>query len=98
MALVHKKPVNAKLLERHHVVLAFGIVQLVKPCREGFPALFHLLYRVPFPPLCFCKCDGCLNVVYLLLDGRDLPLRGQRDLLKLRMSDDDRVVIAGGDA
>ena len=37
MTLIYKEPVNAKLLKSHYIVLACGVVELVKPCLKRFP-------------------------------------------------------------
>ena len=42
--------------------------------------------------------DGGKRFINLLLNDALLPFKGQRDALKLRMADDDGIVVAGGDA
>ena len=34
MCFVYIEPVNAELLEGHNIVLAFGFMQLFKPCQQ----------------------------------------------------------------
>ena len=42
--------------------------------------------------------DGCKCFINLLLNDALLPLKGQRNALKLRMANDDGIVVPGGDA
>jgi hypothetical protein len=53
MAFVHKEPVYAELLKRHHIVLAGVAVQLFKPRLQAFLRLFKLLDGEPFAPVAF---------------------------------------------
>ena len=46
----------------------------------------------------FQLSNAALDLVNLLLDNALLPLKGKRYLLELRVPNDDRVVISGGDA
>ena len=42
--------------------------------------------------------DGGKRFINLLLNDALLPFKGQRDALKLRMADDDGIIVTGGDA
>jgi len=46
----------------------------------------------------FQLIDGGKRFINLLLNDTLLPLKGQRNALKLTVPDDDRIVVAGGDA
>ena len=98
MAFVHKQAVNTKLFKCNHIVLAALVVQLLKFCLQGFLCFFHLLDRETFAiVLCFCFCNRKGNVLNLLLNHGLLPFRGKRNPFKLRMPDNDGIIIARGD-
>ena len=95
---VHKKPVNAQLLEGDHIILALIRAQFFQLCFQRFPGLFHLLDGEILACVDFQLIDGGKRFINLLLNDTLLPLKGQRNTLKLAMPDDDGVVVAGGDA
>ena len=95
--LVHKQPVHAKLLERHDVVLARLVVQLLQFRLQAFLRLFQLFDLKParvFHAGHLAERLGYL--LYLALDEPALALLGEGYLLELAVTDDDRVVVAGG--
>ena len=95
MALIHKQAVNTKLLKCNHIVLAALVVQLLELCLQGFLCFLHLLDRETLTiVLCPCFCNRKGNVLNLPLDHRFLPFRGKRNPLKLRMPDNDGIIIA----
>ena len=98
MALINKEPVNAELLKSDRIVFAALVVELGKPCLQGFPGALHLLDRVAFRFLGL----GLLNPVQYLLDlalqNGTLALGAHGDFFKLAVADDDGVVVPGGNA
>ena len=46
----------------------------------------------------FQLIDGGKRFIDLLLNDALLPFKGQWDALKLRMADDDSIIVPGGDA
>ena len=98
MRLVHKKPVNAQLLKGNHIVLALIGAQFFQLGFQRFPGLFHLFDTEILTCMGFQFVDGGKRFINLLLNDALLPFKGQRDALKLRMADDDGIVVAGGDA
>ena len=98
MALVHKQPVNAQLLERDHIVLAALVVQLVQLVLQALTGLFHLLDGKILRLVRFCLPDTLDDLVHLLLQNGPLPLDADGYLLELAVADDDGIVVAGGDA
>ena len=98
MALVDEQPVNAQLLERDHIVLAALVVELVQLILQAFAGLFHLLDGEVLRLVCLRLPDAQDDLVHLLLQNGTLPLDTDGYLLKLTVSDDDGVVVAGGDA
>ena len=93
MALVHKQPVHTKLLKGYDIILPCGIVQLIQLCNQGFTALFHLFNGIALAPLCLCQCYCRFDLINLSFNDRDLSFRGKRDLFKLTVTDDHRIII-----
>lgn len=98
MALINEKPVNAELLKSHRIVLAALVVELGKPCLQGFPGALHLLDRVAFRLLRLGLLDSFQDFLDLAFQNGLLALHADRDFLELRMADNDGVVVPGGNA
>ena len=98
MRLIHKEPVNAQLLEGDHIVLALIGAQFFQLGFQRFPGLFHLLDGEILTCVDFQLIDGGKRFINLLLNNTLLPLKGQRNALKLAVPNDDSIVVAGGDA
>ena len=98
MALVHKKPVNAQLFKGNYIVFTLIGAQFFQLSFQRFPGLFHLLDGEILTGVDFQLIDGGKRFINLLLNDTFLPLKGQRDALKLAMPDDDGIVVPGGDA
>ena len=98
MALVHKKPVNAQLFKGNYIVFTLIGAQFFQLGFQRFPGLFHLLDGEILTCVDFQLIDGGKRFINLLLNDTFLPLKGQRDALKLAMPDDNGIVVPGGDA
>ena len=98
MAFVHKKPVNAQLLEGNYIILTLIGAQFFQLCFQRFPGLFYLLDGEILACVDFQLIDGGKRFINLLLNDTLLPLKGQRDALKLAVPDDDSIVAPGGNA
>jgi len=98
MALVHKKPVNAQLFKGNYIVFTLIGAQFFQLGFQRFPGLFHLLDGEILTCVNFQLIDGGKRFINLLLNDTFLPLKGQRDALKLAMPDDDGIVVPSGDA
>ena len=98
MALVHKKSVNAQLFKGNYIVFTLIGAQFFQLGFQRFPGLFHLLDGEILTCVDFQLIDGGKRFINLLLNDTFLPLKGQRDALKLAMPDDDGIVVPGGDA
>ena len=98
MAFVHKKPVNAQLFKGDHIILSLIGAQFFQLAFQRFPGLFHLLDGEILACVDFQLIDGGKRFINLLLNDTLLPLKGQRNALKLAVPDDDGIVVAGGDA
>ena len=98
MALINKEPVNAELLKSDRIVLAALVVELGKPCLQGFPGALHLLNRVAFRLLRLGLLDSFQDFLDLAFKNGLLALHAHGDFLELRMADNDGVVVSGGNA
>ena len=98
MALIHKEPVNAQLLKGNYIILTLIGAQFFQLSFQRFPGLFHLFDTEILACVDFQLVDGGKRFINLLLNDTLLPLKGQRDALKLAMPDDDGIVVPGGDA
>ena len=98
MTFVHKEPVNAQLLKGDHIVLALIGAQFFQLGFQRFPGLFHLLDGEILTCVDFQLIDGGKRFINLLLNDALLPLKRKWDSFKLRMTDDNGIVIAGGNA
>ena len=96
MTLIYKDAVNSQLLKGHHIVLAALVIQLRQPVFQGFPGTFHLLDGIILRMVPLGFPDTVQDAVNLPPQNDFLPLTGHGNLLKLRVSDDDSVIIAGG--
>ena len=98
MTFIHKEPVNAQLLKGNYIILALIGAQFFQLGFQRFPGLFHLLDGEILACVGFQLVNGGKGLVNLLLNDALLPLKGQRNAFKLRMPDDDSIVVAGSDA
>ena len=73
------------------------IVQLIQFQLNLLFGLFHLLHREPLRVGAFGVGNTVYDLIQLFLQHRPLTLQTQRDLFKLRVADDNSVVIAGSD-
>ena len=97
MALVNEDAVNAQLLKGHKAVLAALIVQLGKSHFQRVLRPFKLLDRITLGLGALGLVDAVHDLVDLPLDDDLLTLGGHGDFLKLRVADDNGVIVAGGD-
>ena len=82
MRLVNEKAVNAQFFKGHNSILAAVVVETLQPCFQPLARPFHLLDRKARRiPVHKAKLRG--DLVDLALEHGRLPLRRQRDLLKL---------------
>ena len=98
LTFIYKQPVYAQLFKRNHIVFALIGAQFFQLGFQRFPGLFHLLDGEILTCVNFQLIDGGKRFINLLLNDTFLPLKGQRDALKLAMPDDDGIVVPSGDA
>ena len=97
MRLVNEDAVNAQFLKGDHIVLAALVVQLVD---LGLQALLGFLHLFDGEVLGFFSLgfgNAHHNFVDLLLQNGPLALYAHGDLLELRMTNNNGIVVAGGD-
>ena len=97
MALVDENSVNAQLFKCDHIVLAALVIQLVD---LGLQALLGFLHLFDGEVLGFFSLgfgNAHHNFVDLLLQNGPLALYAHGDLLELRMTNNNGIVVAGGD-
>ena len=98
MALVDEQPINAQFLEGDHIILAALVVELVQLVLQALAGLFHLLDGEVLRMGILSFLNAQDDLIHLLLQNSPLPLDTDGYLLELTVSDDDGVVVAGGDA
>ena len=98
MCLVYKEPIHAQFLERHHIILAALVVEFIQLGLQALFGALHLLDGEVVPTALLQVADAVHNLLKLFLQNGSLPLYGHRNFLQLGMTDDDSVVIAGGNA
>ena len=98
MALVYKEPIHTQLLKGHNIVLFGLVVELIELLPDGFFSAFQLLDREVISTVLFQFRNPLRHLIKLLFKDRPLPFNGHRYLLKLRMPDDNGVVVAGSDS
>ena len=94
MALVNENPVNTELFKINYRILALGIVELVELCFYSFSGFHKLLDRELFALACLYIVNPTLNVIKLPFELFPLPFNAHRDFFKLRMSYNNRIVVA----
>ena len=97
MRFVDEQLIHAQLLKGDHIVLATLVMQ---PFQFGQDLLFgplHLLYREPVASVCLDFRYAVHDLLQLLPEVFLLPFNGQGNLFQLAVSDDDSVVVPGGD-
>ena len=95
MAFIYEKPVHAEFLKGHNIVLLGLVAQLVELLLDGFLCALQLLDREIISSVSFQVCNAVSDFFKLLFKDSSLSLDAHRDFLKLRMPDDDSVVVPG---
>ena len=97
MRFVHKQAVNAQFLKRYYAVFLVLRRQFLQLYFQIFLRFFHLLDGVTLSAVLLRVGNGGNGFVNLILNDGLLPLRREGNLLKLGVSDNYRVIVAGGD-
>ena len=95
MALVHKQPVNTQLFKCDDIILSVGGKELIQSGFQRFSGFLHLLDGKILTTLIFQFCDCALDLINLFLQLPFLSLGRQRNLLKLAVTDDNGIIVAG---
>ena len=97
MRLVHEQPIHAKLLKGYDIILFRAGEEFFQP---GFQSAFRSFHGFDSESLGTAGTQF-LNTFFhfrnLLFNGSLLPFNGHGNLLKLRVTNDHRIVIAGCD-
>ena len=98
VALINEKPVHAKFLKGHNIVLFRLVVELIELLLDGFFRALQLLYREIISSVSFQICNTVGDFLKLLFKDSSLPFNAHRYFLKLRMTDNDSVVVPGSNS
>ena len=98
VGLVHEDTVYAQFLKGNKVILSGLIVQLFQLSLQGLSGSLHLLDGEILCPVPLGLGNAYHNLVDLLLQDRFLPFHGHRDLLKLAVTNDDGIIVTGGNS
>ena len=98
MRLIDEQAVHTQLLECYHIVLAALGLQFLQPGFQGLLGAFQLLDRETLTAAVLHLGNALGDLVDLLLKEPFLTLSADGDFLKLAVSHDDGVIIAGGNA
>ena len=96
VCLIYEQSIHAQFFKGDNIILSGLVVELVEFQLNGAFALFHLLDGEAFCIGAFCFRDTLYDLVELCLQNSSLPFHTHGDLLKLRVSDNDCIVIARG--
>ena len=95
---VDEHAVAAELLKGHNIVFPSICLQLFQPCFQPFAGALQLLHGEAFAAAALHFVYAVCDLVDLLLKEPFLTLRADGNFLKLRVADDDGIVVAGSDA
>ena len=95
MALIYKQPIHTQLFKGHHIVLAVCRLELVQSGLQGLSGFLHLFDAEILTTLPFHFCNGVFDFINLLSQLPFLTLRRERNLFKLAVTDNNRIVVAG---
>ena len=98
MRLVHIEPVYTELFKGHNIVLAGGVVELLQLGLQIFLGALQLLDGKALGAAGLELRNAVLDLPNLLLQEPLLPFSGNGDALKLAVTDDNGVIVAGGNA
>ena len=97
MCLIHEQSVNAQFLKGHNIVLLFIRLKLFQSGFQTALGSFQLLDGESFGAAHFEFRNSRGNFINLFFQQRFLPRSADGDFLKLRVADNDRVIITGSD-
>ena len=98
VSLIHKDTVNTQFLKGHKVILAGLIIQFFQLCLQRFPGFLHLLDGEVLRTISLGLGNAHHNLIDLLLQDGLLPFYRHGDLLKLAVTNDDGIIVAGSNS
>ena len=97
MRLVNEDTVNTQFLKGDHIILTALVIQLVDLSLQALLGFLHLFDGEVLGFFSLGIGNPHHDLVDLLFQNGPLALYAHRDLLELRMSDNNGVIVAGGD-
>ena len=98
MALIYKQPVYAKLFKGNHIILFVCGKELFQSGFQRFSGFLHLLDCEILSTLIFQFFNRPFNLINLFPQLAFLPFCGQGNTFKLTVTDNNCIVIAGGNS
>ena len=98
MRLIDEDTVNAQLFKGHNIILAGLVIELVQLLLDRFLGSLQLLDGEIIPTVFLQFRNAVQHFIQLLLQDGTLSFQGHGDLFKLAVPNDDRIVVAGGNA
>ena len=94
MALINEKSVYTKFLKGNNIILSGLVVEFVELLLDGFLRAFQLLNREIISTISFQVRNTVGDFLKLFLKDCSLSFNTHRYFFKLRVSDDDSIVVA----
>jgi len=98
VTFIDKESINTQLLKGHGIILFGLVVELIELLLDRFLCAFQLFYREVISTVLFQFRNALRYLIKLLFKDRPLPFNAHRDFFKLAVTDDDGIIIAGGDS
>ena len=96
--LIHEHPVHTQLLKGDNIILTALGLQLFQPLLQALFGALQTFHGEVLAAAVLYLLDACGDLLDLLPQQLLLPLHADGDALKLGVSDDDGIIIAGGDS
>ena len=98
VTFIDKESINTQLLKGHGIILFGLVVELIELLLDRFLCAFQLFYREVISTVLFQFRNALRYLIKLLFKDRPLPFNAHRDFFKLAVTDDDGIIIAGGNS
>ena len=98
VTLINEKSVYTQLLKGHCIILFGLIVELIELLLDRFLCALQLFYGEVISTVLFQFRNALRYLIKLLFEDRPLPFNAHRDFFKLAVTDNDGIVIAGGNS
>ena len=98
VALVYKQPINAQLFKGNNIILSVSREKFIQSGLQGFSRFLHLFDGEILAVLIFEFCNRSLNLINLFTQLALLTFRRKRDFFKLTVTDNDCIIVTGGNS